>query len=979
MVPQEIEYLLEDHCWKCHDDSTGKGDVRLDNLGELDLDSWINLLNRMHEQTHLEIMPPKKERSKPSADERQKLVDWIAGNLEAQNASTLGDKLRSPGYANYVDHDKLFSGKYADLIAYAPDRKWLISEYIFDEKFNRILELKQTQRIDGKLVSVVGGNIRKGVNLANPFKLQGDAGVRYYDTTTLDGGHLLTMMTNAREASNYMMKLSRNGRYLPTVHKIMEVQWQRRDILEARQEFVGSQIGRLLEDIYQGRNDGLFPEFVPVTVKASSPIPLNQADKLPSKKKRKKRKDPVVEAIKKAPGSEVMYRSYLKHQASAKSKEDLIRACERDWFNYGDNAFVIQNRVAFLHTFMEPWLKHMAKDVRAAKNRKAGDKPLPKAEIEVIRETILKLRKQGDTGKVIVSKCKDHWEEGLKRQQISEGLPDEETTHALVSELFIKILEREPDAKELVKYGELSRNYFKAIGKGPGIEKLIGTILLSSEFVYRSEFGVGKADEHRRRMLSPRDASYAISYALTDSSPDEKLAEAARAGRLNTRDDYKREVERILKKRRDFYTIDTNLLGKHGERSITQMPIRELRFFRDFFGYPKMYSIFKDNKRFGGPYIQSQARILSEADLLVEHIMEKDQNVIEELLTTEKFYVFHNGDNEAMAAASDNFRAIYDYIKDKDWKNFTEEDFDVHRPALEKLGMKRLSMHKSRLFSDMMASITEHFEKGLKHAPPQSFHLIGPYGLDKIAAVRSYNIDLANWDYPQTQPVALPNRKGILTHPAWLIAYARNTESDPIHRGKWVRERLLAGTIPKIPITVDAVIPEDHTKTLRSRVASATEATYCWTCHEGMNPLGYPFEMYDDFGRFRLDEPLEHPDNLIEKMPNNGPLKKDFRDLYKTLPVDASGHLAGTDDEALDGDVTDSIDMIERLAKSDKVRQSVIRHAFRYFMGRNETLSDSRTLIEADQAYLKSGGSFDAVIVSLLTSDSFIFHKPAEP
>jgi hypothetical protein len=32
--------------------------------------------------------------------------------------------------------------------------------------------------------------------------------------------------------------------------------------------------------------------------------------------------------------------------------------------------------------------------------------------------------------------------------------------------------------------------------------------------------------------------------------------------------------------------------------------------------------------------------------------------------------------------------------------------------------------------------------------------------------------------------------------------------------------------------------------------------------------------------------------------------------------------------------------------------------------------------MEADQAYLKNNGSFDEVIVSLLTSDSFIFRKP---
>ena len=47
-------------------------------------------------------------------------------------------------------------------------------------------------------------------------------------------------------------------------------------------------------------------------------------------------------------------------------------------------------------------------------------------------------------------------------------------------------------------------------------------------------------------------------------------------------------------------------------------------------------------------------------------------------------------------------------------------------------------------------------------------------------------------------------------------------------------------------------------------------------------------------------------------------------------------------------------------------------------MGRNERLSDSKTLIDADKAYVESGGSWDAVIVSLLTSDSFIYRKASD-
>jgi len=184
-----------------------------------------------------------------------------------------------------------------------------------------------------------------------------------------------------------------------------------------------------------------------------------------------------------------------------------------------------------------------------------------------------------------------------------------------------------------------------------------------------------------------------------------------------------------------------------------------------------------------------------------------------------------------------------------------------------------------------------------------------------------------------------------------------------------------------VPITVDAQIPEDHDMTLRSRLASVTEATSCWKCHEPMNPLGYTFEAYDDFGRFRTQESLEYPQHIIKKTPDKNRERDhllDLRDLYKTLPVDPSGYLDGTGDDSLDGELKDAIDLSERLAKSRRVRQSIIRHAFRYFMGRNEFLSDSKSLIDAEQAYVETGGSFDAVIVSLLTSDSFIYSKQLE-
>ena len=46
---------------------------------------------------------------------------------------------------------------------------------------------------------------------------------------------------------------------------------------------------------------------------------------------------------------------------------------------------------------------------------------------------------------------------------------------------------------------------------------------------------------------------------------------------------------------------------------------------------------------------------------------------------------------------------------------------------------------------------------------------------------------------------------------------------------------------------------------------------------------------------------------------------------------------------------------------------------FRYLLRRNETLADGPTLVTAHKAYRDSGGSFKALLVSLLSSESFLF------
>ena len=215
----------------------------------------------------------------------------------------------------------------------------------------------------------------------------------------------------------------------------------------------------------------------------------------------------------------------------------------------------------------------------------------------------------------------------------------------------------------------------------------------------------------------------------------------------------------------------------------------------------------------------------------------------------------------------------------------------------------------------------------------------------------SFNLPL-DWRWSaQQQPVRFPKdeRAGVLTHPAWLAAWSGNFDNHPVQRGKWIRTHLLGGSVPDVPIGVDARVPEHEGKSFRQRLELVTSAAECWRCHKNMDPLGLGFERFDHYGRFqRLDA---------------------------GQPVDASCEVSRTMFPELHRKFDGPVEMIDFLAKSERVEQVFVRHVFRYFMGRNETLGDANTLQDAHRNFRQSGGSFRELVVSLLSSDSFVLRS----
>jgi Protein of unknown function (DUF1588)/Protein of unknown function (DUF1592)/Protein of unknown function (DUF1585)/Planctomycete cytochrome C len=531
------------------------------------------------------------------------------------------------------------------------------------------------------------------------------------------------------------------------------------------------------------------------------------------------------------------------------------------------------------------------------------------------------------------------------RSIATSGSPSLNQLENAALQYFKRVVFRDPSKEELNNYLGLFKGSAQEGGNSEAIRLMLMAIMLHPESVYRVEIGLGSADSSGRRMLSSTELAFSIAYTLTDRRPDNALIQAADSGKLRTKEDAHEQISRML-------TDDS-----------IEKP-RILRFFQEFFGYSQAHKVFKDEARSGGfSYYGENYPLMYErdADFFVMNILEKDKDVLKQLLLSDEYFILNRQTfrntifdfyerNKAIVdkgqLPEEKTKELLKTLGLKDWKELNKK-YNVH-------GFDRGFSGRSDEIKNMANSVRKDQSKNSGKEISQSMHSL----YQKYPMVYDLKDDEQNFLLPQ--PYKRPNRAGILTHPAWLIAYSLNDTSDPVRRGKWIRERLLAGVILDVPITVDATIPEDHQKTLRERL-SITEKKECWRCHEQMNPLGYAFEVFDDFGRYRTEEALDKLPKVNGKFPGK--------------PVNASGVLVGTGEKGVDGKINDALDLIRKLAKSDKVRQSMIRHVFRYFMGRNEMLSDSMTLIAADKAYLESGGSFKALLISLLTSDSFLYRK----
>ena len=499
----------------------------------------------------------------------------------------------------------------------------------------------------------------------------------------------------------------------------------------------------------------------------------------------------------------------------------------------------------------------------------------------------------------------------------------DERLRAAVDYLFEALTFRSPKQDESEAYLEIVKQSVTKLGNKDGIVLGLSSIFLDRDALFRPELAEsGQPDDHGRVMLQDWELGLAVNHALRYIKPDAELRKAIIEGRMRTRSDVKREVERML-----------------ADRSIRKPRI--LRFFRDYFDYDLGGYICKDSKALaetgastrGQAHYRAMFDATASTDRLIELILQEDRDVLKQLLTTDK----------VVATRADN---VYFGTRR------TKAERAASVAAEKKAEAERAKKEAAELEAWKKANPGKKPPKSKKKKKRRS-NVNHNVSAAKLSGQKIYaRVSRRSFGNGSMKPerilgtVPEGQRLGILTHPSWLVSHSDAMDNHAILRGRWVRERLLGGGIPDVPITVDAMLPDEPHNTLRERMR-VTKEKYCWTCHKKMDPLGLPFEMYNHAGLYRSTE--------LDK------------------PVDTTGAIINSGDPTLDGKVANAIELIQKLAESKRAEQVFVRHAFRFWMGRNETLNDAPVLQDAYRAYKDNGGSMQALLVSLITSDAFLY------
>jgi hypothetical protein len=189
---------------------------------------------------------------------------------------------------------------------------------------------------------------------------------------------------------------------------------------------------------------------------------------------------------------------------------------------------------------------------------------------------------------------------------------------------------------------------------------------------------------------------------------------------------------------------------------------------------------------------------------------------------------------------------------------------------------------------------------------------------------------------------------GLLATGTILNGYARPDTSSPTQRGHLVRTRMLCQDIDPPPPGLDTMFkPSTQVETTRQHFETEHSVGVCRSCHQFMDWIGFGFEQYDGFGRYRTND-------------NGLPI-----DTSVTVFADPEGK-----DDALAG-LTGPGSLSEYLADSDDVQRCMQRYWTYYAYGSSSWKQDGCTYDAVYQEAAKGNFALKSVLKAIIHAQNF--------
>jgi len=191
--------------------------------------------------------------------------------------------------------------------------------------------------------------------------------------------------------------------------------------------------------------------------------------------------------------------------------------------------------------------------------------------------------------------------------------------------------------------------------------------------------------------------------------------------------------------------------------------------------------------------------------------------------------------------------------------------------------------------------------------------------------------------------VQLPatERAGVLTTGAFLTGHGHPNNPSPVLRGVYVLSEFMCrdiGAPPPVPAAMAVPEPSDNA-TNREVYENLTSPEACQVCHKNINPLGFPLEHYDTWGRYRTQE-------------DSG------------LPIDGQSEYDGMQ-------FSDGVDLSNQLTTNERVQECATVQALRWAFGGDAVFADKDLVPAINEKFVDNSGNFRVLARAIASSDRF--------